>query len=365
MQRNTILIADDQEINRDMLKVIFEEQYDIVEAADGEEAIRAIEENNTVLSVIFLDFMMPKKSGIEVLEYMKENKYIDLIPVIMVTGEATDETNVKAYECGVSDIIYKPFHPGIIMQRTLNLIELFNHRLNLENQLAERTEELRRSKEKLKKNNDFLVTALSSVVEFRSVESGDHVQRVKNFTKIILRYVKQHYPQYHLTDEQVELITSAAALHDIGKIAIEDKILLKPGKLTKEEFEEMKKHTIYGCQILDRFNQDDSEFFKYCYEICRWHHERDDGRGYPDNLAGDAIPIWAQAVSVADVFDALISKRVYKPSFEINTAIRMIEDGECGKFSDVIMDCFDLAKEELIAAVIGSDAGAAEQEMVS
>jgi putative two-component system response regulator len=284
---------------------------------------------------------------------MRENKFVDVIPVIMITGESSAESDVRAYEYGVSDIIYKPFEPNIVMRRTMNLIELFGHRMELEKMLAERTEELRRSEEKLKKNNDFLVTALSSVVEFRSLESGEHIQRVKYFTNIILRYVQQNYPQYHLTDEQVEMITSASALHDIGKIAIQDNILLKPGKLTKEEFEEMKKHTTYGCEILEKFNQEESEFYKYCYEICRWHHERDDGRGYPDGLSGDEIPIWAQAVSVADVYDALISKRVYKPSFEVHTAIRMIRDGECGKFSDVIMDCFDYAKEELVGAVLG------------
>jgi putative two-component system response regulator len=277
-------------------------------------------------------------------------------------AEAIDE---QIYTLGATDILYKPFAPMVVLHRAQNTIELFQHKLSLEEQLAERTHDLMESKRIIEQSNEFLINALSSVVEFRSLESGEHIHRVKRLTRLLLQCIQENYPEYQLSDDQVRMISDASALHDVGKIAIPDSILLKPGRLTDAEFEEMKKHTIYGCQILDRFNQDDSEFFKYCYEICRWHHERDDGKGYPDQLSGDNIPIWAQAVSVADVFDALISKRVYKPSFEINTAIRMIEDGECGKFSDVIMDCFDLAKEDLIAAVIGSDAGAAEQEMVS
>jgi putative two-component system response regulator len=352
MPSHTILVADDVEINRDMLKFIFEEQFDILEAADGEEAIRVIEENKEILSVIFLDLMMPNKSGLDVLEYMREHRYMELFPVVMITGEATVDSDVKAYEYGVSDIIYKPFEPKVVMRRTMNLMELFEHRFNLEEMLKERTEELRRSEEKLRKNNDFLVNALSSVVEFRSLESGEHIKRVKYFTRIILHYVKQKYPAYGLTEEQIGMMAGASALHDIGKIAIPDNILLKPGKLTREEFEEMKKHSIYGCQLLQKVHQEDSEFYKYCYEICRWHHERADGHGYPDGLSGDEIPIWAQAVSVADVYDALVSQRVYKPAFTPEEAIRMIQNGECGQFTDVIMECFALAREELVNAVI-------------
>ena len=173
---------------------------------------------------------------------------------------------------------------------------------------------------------------------------------MKYLTKIMLKYVRKYYPKYQLTKEQVSLIVNASALHDLGKVAIPDSILLKPGRLTEEEFEEMKKHTIYGCELLEQFKQEETEFYQYCYDICRYHHERFDGRGYPDHLSGDDIPIWAQVVSIVDVFDALVSKRVYKEPYAEDEAIRMIFDGECGVFSPVILDCFRLAKYELVEA---------------
>lgn len=349
MDKQMILIADDAEINREMLKFIFEEQYDIIEAENGEQAIEILDAKAQDISMLFLDFIMPQKSGIDVLEHMVSKGYTDFLPVIMITGEATPEFEVKAYELGASDIIYKPFDPMVVMRRTMNITELFEHRIDIEKKLEERTKELIESREKLEKSNDFLINALSSVVEFRSMESGDHIKRVKEFTGIILEYVRKFYPEYKLTKEQVALITQASALHDLGKIAIMDSILLKPGKLTRDEFEEMKKHTIYGCEILENFKQEENEFYRYCYDICRHHHERYDGKGYPDGLAGEDIPIWAQVVSIVDVYDALVSKRVYKDPYDVNEAVRMIHDGECGVFSDKIMDCFDLAKEELFA----------------
>ena len=296
MERNSILIADDQEINREILKVIFEDQYEILEASDGTQAIDLIEAHRETIVLVFLDLLMPGKSGLDVLAFMTDKGYMDAIPVIMITGEATADTDEKAYEYGVSDIIYKPFAPKVVMRRSMNIIELFAHRIDIERKLEERTKELRESKEKLERSNEFLVNALSSVVEFRSLESGEHIQRVKHLTKIMLKYVRKFYPQYQLTKEQVGLIVNASGLHDLGKVAIPDSILLKPGKLTAEEFEEMKKHTIYGCELLEQFKQEETEFYRYCYDICRYHHERYDGRGYPDHLKGDEIPIWAQVV---------------------------------------------------------------------
>jgi putative two-component system response regulator len=350
MSKNTLLIADDAEINRELLKNIFEEQYTILEAGDGEETINILEMQKGEIALIFLDLIMPNKSGIDVLEYMHEQGYSDRIPVILITGEATAESEEKAYELGASDIIYKPFAPKVVMRRAQNLMELYENRMHLEKKLAKRTKELEESKKIIESSNEFLINALSSVVEFRSLESAEHTQRVKYFTKIMLRYVKGLYPEYHLTDEQIELITNASALHDLGKIAIPDSILLKPGKLTAEEFEEMKKHTTYGCEILEQFKQEENEFYRYCYDICRYHHERYDGNGYPDHLAGEDIPIWAQVVSIVDVYDALVSKRVYKQAYAVDVAVRMIETGECGIFSDKILDCFQMAKSNLYDA---------------
>lgn len=350
MGKNTILIADDAEINREMLKVIFEEQYTILEAADGNEAIRLIEENKDELALIFLDLIMPDKSGLDVLYYMEEKNYQDLIPVIMITGEATATSDEKAYELGASDIIYKPFEPKVVMRRAKNIIELFENRIDLEKKLEERTRELVESRKKIEKSNEFLVDTLSSVVEFRSLESDEHIQRIKYFTGILLQYVKELYPEYELTDEKIQLIINASALHDIGKIAIPDSILLKPGKLTPEEYTEMKKHTIYGCEILGKFKQEENEFYRYCYDICRSHHERYDGKGYPDGLQGEEIPIWSQVVGIVDAFDELVGKRVYKTPYATEEAARMIESGECGVFSVKLLRCFRMARSKLFTA---------------
>ena len=349
-ERDTLLIVDDVMINRELLKDIFEKgEYKLLEAKDGEEAIEILEANKEKIALIFLDLVMPKKNGLEVMHYMSLNNMINIIPVIMITGEATVESDVKAYELGAADIIYKPFEPAVVTRRAKNIIELYKHRIFIEKELEIRNQELLESKRQIENSNTFLINALSSVVEFRSLESGEHIQRVKKFTEIMLRHWRALYGEKQFSNEQIELIVNASALHDIGKIAIPDRILLKPGKLTDEEYEEMKKHTIYGCQMLEKFKQEENEFYRYCYDICRYHHERYDGRGYPDGLAGDDIPVWAQIVAIVDVYDALASKRVYKSSFTIQETYRMINDGECGIFSPKLLKCFNDAKEDIEA----------------
>lgn len=347
LKKKTILIADDEEMNRSILSQIFGEQFHVLEAADGQNAIDILDARHDEIVMLFLDLMMPKKTGLDVMKHMRKAGYMSRIPVIMITGEATVESDVKAYEYGASDIIYKPFEAAVIMRRTLNILELYENRLNMEQKLQERTQALTEAQDRLEQNNEFLINALSSVVEFRSQESGEHIKRVKYFTRILLNYMQKYYPEYGLTKEQIDLIVNASALHDIGKIAIPDTILLKPGRLTPSEFEVMKTHTTEGCKILEKFKQEESEFYRYCYDICRYHHERCDGNGYPDGLVGEDIPIWAQVVSIADVFDALVSKRVYKMPYPTGEAVRMIHDGECGVFSPKLMECFDLAKDGL------------------
>lgn len=347
-KRDTIIIADDAEINRGILRMIFEEQYNVLEAADGAEAIKLIEENHHQVAVLFLDLIMPNKNGLDVMKYMNLHGYMQRIPIVMITGEATAETDIKAYEYGAADIIYKPFEPRVVMRRTLNLIELYDNRNAIEEKLEQRTEELIKSKKMLEEQNKTLVNVLSSAVEFRSTESGEHVKRVQTFTGIMLNYLTVMYPEYEISDEEKEMIVNASALHDLGKIAIPDEILLKPGKLTEDEFDVMKKHTVYGCEMLESIN-DGSKFYHYCYDICRHHHEKYDGKGYPDRLKGEEIPIWAQIVSIVDVYDALVSKRIYKTPFAVEEAVRMIFAGECGVFSPKILDCFRLAKSEFFA----------------
>lgn len=346
MDKDRILIVDDEEVNRAILANIFEEQYEVLEAANGAEAVELIEDNYTKLKVVFLDLMMPVMDGFGVLAYMSERDYMSHLPVILITGEATAESDERAYDYGVSDIIYKPFAPRVVMRRTRNIVDLYESKNEMERKLADRTRKLMESEEKLRNNNEFLVNALSSVVEFRSLESGEHIRRVKFFTRIMLKYLQKYFPEYHITDEEAESIIRASALHDIGKIAIPDAILLKPGRLDDEEFEIMKKHAVYGAELLEKFKQDDNQFYRDCYDICRHHHERYDGNGYPDHLKGEAIPVSAQIVSIVDVYDALVSKRVYKEAFTHDLAIQMIRNGECGKFSPRLMECLELAKED-------------------
>ncbi|MEE1009213.1 MAG: response regulator [Agathobacter sp.] len=358
MGRNSILIADDFRANRKILAHIFEEQFDIFEAEDGQATIDILNKKKDEIVLVFLDLKMPRKTGLDVLEYMKKEKLLDIIPVIMITGESTESTDVMAYESGVSEIIYKPFDATIVMRRAKNMIELYRHKLYLEDEIKEKKEELeeknrelRKQQEMLEENNNFLIQALSSVIEVRSMESAESISRIKKITGILLNNLVEMYPEVGLSNTQIQLIMNASTLHDIGKISLPDSILHKQGELNEEEKEILKQHSINGCNILERFKQRENEFYVYCYDICRYHHERYDGSGYPDGLKGDEIPIWAQVVSVADVYNDMVTGTKYKTPFAADVAIKMILEGKCGAFSPKIMDCLDSAKLELYRAI--------------
>lgn len=354
MNKSTILIVDDVDINREILCEIFED-YKTIQAANGKEALDIIAAKPDEISVVLLDVVMPVKNGVEVLEEMKGRGWIDNIPVLLITGEATTQIERDAYRLGASDIIKKPFDSYIVKQRTRNVIELYYNKRHLEEMVEIQTKVLRKQAEELRHMNDHIIDVMSNVVEFRNLESGDHVKRVKTFTNILAKYVARDYPEYGLDENMINIITSAAALHDVGKIVISDGILLKPGKLTNEEFEVMKSHTTRGCDIIDMLGDiQQGEYRRVSYEICRHHHERFDGRGYPDHLQGEDIPIAAQIVSVADVYDALVHKRVYKAAFTPEVAYTMITNGECGTFSPKLMACLTSAKEEFAAIVLNS-----------
>ncbi len=348
MEKQRILIVDDEEINRLILDGMFDDAdtYETIEASNGQEAISHIENNHGIV-LILLDILMPVLDGFGVLEYMKEHGLLEEIPVILITSETIGDSEEKAYSYGVADVIHKPFYPNIVKKRSRNIIDLYQNKHNMAVRLKEQEEALLAQQKELNENNEFMIDALSSVVESRSAETGEHTKRIKNLTRIMLKYFVENFPQYGLTDSQVDQIARASVLHDIGKIGIPDAVLSKPGRLTNEEFEIMKSHTTIGCDILKKFYRSTtSEFDRYCYEICRHHHERWDGRGYPDRLSGDEIPISAHIVAVADVFDALVSPRVYKSSFDKETAFNMIINGECGQFSPDVLECMRLAKED-------------------
>ena len=332
MERQTILIVDDAEMNRMMLSDMLGDQYDYVEAADGREALRILEKN-VAIDLILLDINMPEMNGFEVLEEMNRYHWIQEIPVIMITAEESVESMEHAYSLGVTDYIPRPFNLYIVRRRVENTLNLYVNQKRLmrlvSDQIAEKEE-----------NNTLMVSILSNVVEFRNHESGDHIRNIRRITELLLHQLVQKTKAYHLTEEDIALIKTASSLHDIGKITIPEEILNKPGKLTKEEFEIMKTHSAAGAHILEQMQYgQDKPLYRYALEICRWHHERWDGHGYPDGLIGEEIPISAQIVAIADVYDALTSDRCYKKAYDHTTAINMILNGECGAFNPLLLEC--------------------------
>lgn len=347
-----ILIVDDIELNRAILAEAFAGQYAVLEAENGKQALELIEKNKDQIGAILLDYIMPVMNGFEVLKIMNQKKWIQQIPVIMISSADSEEEVLKGYELGVSDFISRPFSASIICRRVSNIIDLYQHRVHLEQLVQKQTQ-------RLKQTNLFMVDTLSTVVEFRNGESGLHIRQIRGVTELLLKELVRRYPEYCITEAQIEEISNAAALHDIGKIAVPEYILNKPGKLTEEEFEIMKTHTVKGGEILEEISHiPDQTYIRYCYDICRHHHERWDGRGYPDGLKGDDIPLSAQIVSLADVYDALTSERVYKPAFTHEEALKMIRNGECGAFNPHILEClmaYESGIKEPLAALMQSD----------
>ena len=328
-----LLVVDDSEMNREILKEILGKEYRILEACDGEEALKMLEQYGTEISLVLLDIIMPKMDGFEVLAYMNRDKWIEDIPVIMISSEGSESYIRRAYELGASDYISRPFDAKVVYQRVINMIKLYAKQRRLIHLVTDQIYEK-------EKNNRMMTGILSQIVEFRNGESGLHVLHINILTQLLLEKLMRKSENYDLSWSQQHMIATASALHDIGKIGIDEKILNKPGKLTKEEFEAMKQHTIIGARMLDRLGMyHDEEMMKYAYEICRWHHERYDGKGYPDGLKGEEIPISAQVVSLADVYDALVSDRVYKKAYSHEKAMEMILNGECGMFNPLLLEC--------------------------
>ena len=328
-----ILIVDDSEMNREILSEILNEEYDILEADSGETCIDMLRKYETGISLVLLDIVMPGMDGFGVLNYMNHHHYLEDIPVIMISSEDSTETVRRAYEMGVSDYINRPFDAGVVHRRVYNTIKLYAKQRRLITLITNQVYEK-------EKNNRMMVGILSQIVEFRNGESGSHVLNINVLTGMLLESLVQHTDKYNINWSERLLITTASALHDIGKIGIDDKILNKPGRLTDEEFKIMQNHTIIGASILENMGSyQDEELMKVAYQICRWHHERYDGKGYPDGLKGDEIPISAQVVSLADVYDALVSERVYKKAYSHEKAIEMITNGECGCFNPILLEC--------------------------
>ncbi len=333
-----------------ILRDLFEDQFEVLEAENGRIALNLIHEFLDEIAIVLLDLVMPDVDGFGVLEEMNRTGLIKTIPVIMITGENDDEKILMGHGLGVSDLVNKPFNPEIILRRVGNVVDLYTHKHHLEQMLEEQRKKLEQQAKKIRQSNQFVIDALSAAVESRNSESGEHIKRIRGLTRVILEEANAYYP---LSDDEIEMISNASATHDIGKIAIPDAILLKPGPLTREEFEIMKTHTVRGCEILESLNYaQDEDYYMYCYDICRHHHERWDGRGYPDALVGEDVPIWAQATSIADVYDALTSKRVYKDAYTHDEAVAMILRGECGCFNPTLLKCFVDVQDRLLEKIL-------------
>lgn len=352
--KQDILIVDDSEMNRAILAEMLGRDYIIHEAENGEEALQILRQYGTAISLVLLDIPMPVMDGFGVLQHMAEEYWIKDIPVIMISSDDSAEAVKKAYEMGVSDYISRPFDAQVVYRRVSNTIKLYARQHRLITMLSEQVREK-------DKNNSMMVSILSQIVEFRNGESGIHVVHIKQLTKMLLEQLQRKDTTYTVTSSDLLLIPLAAALHDIGKIGIDEKILNKPGKLTREEFEIMKTHTVIGADMLESLTLYQEEpLVRIAHDICRWHHERFDGKGYPDGLKGDNIPLSAQVVSLADVYDALVSERVYKKAFSHEKAIQMILNGECGTFNPVLLECLLDIQRQLKQMLIAESENAYE-----
>ncbi len=339
--KKSILIVDDSEMERDLLYQMFQNDYEVLVAKDGKESIIQLNKNYKNIVIILLDLMMPVLNGYQVLQVLKASPVFKDIPVAMVTANSDLSIETACYTMGAMSVIHKPFVAKVVRKQVDNIIEMYEHSLKLKLTINEQLE-------KLNTYYNTLTDVISNLVEFRDSGSGTHINRVKVMTKIMAESYMELFPETKMTKDDIDTIVRASAIHDIGKIFIPDSILLKPTALTEEERQVMMSHTTKGCEILQLLaGVQDSQQYQMTYEICRHHHERYDGSGYPDGLKGDEIPLSAQLVSIVDVYDALVSKRVYKQAYSKRESYRMIVEGECGVFSPKIMQCFKSSRQKI------------------
>ena len=333
LEQQQVLIVDDSAMNRMILAEILGSDYHILEASNGEEGMEVLRQNPGNIALVLLDINMPIMNGFEVLTAMNRSHIIEDVPVIMISSEDAESSIRRAYELGASDYVNRPFDAKVVYQRVYNTIKLYAKQRRLVQMVSDQIR-------KQERNTTMLVGVLSQIVEFRNGESGSHVRHIRILTEKILGRLLEKSTDYDITPEEQDSIPLASALHDIGKIAIDEKILNKPGRLTPEEFEIIKTHTTQGANMLHKLeNFEEEPLLQTAYRIARWHHERWDGRGYPDGLKGNEIPICAQIVSLADVYDALTSERCYKKAFSHEKAMQMILNGECGSFNPLLLEC--------------------------
>ena len=347
-EKTAILIVDDNEINRMILSETFRDQDKILEAENGKEALDLIRREPGGISAILLDIVMPEMDGLELLEILYKDGLTESIPVFLITADSSEQNTQRGYQLGAMDIIEKPIVPYFVKKRVGSVVELFHARKRLSNTVHKQHQRLLAQEMEIYELNNAIIETLSTAIEFRSGESGAHVKRIRELTCLFLRRLMEIRPEkYQFSEDEIEMISLSSIMHDVGKIAIPDHILNKPGKLTKEEFEVMKQHTLKGCDLLCQIPQyHQNPLYQYAYDICRHHHERWDGKGYPDALKGDETTIWSQVVALADVYDALTNERVYKPAYSAEKAASMIVGGECGCFNPELLECLTFILKE-------------------
>ena len=354
MNSDTILIFEDNTIDRAILVELFQADYKILEAANGKEGLALLNSHFASIAIVLLDNLMPVMDGFTVLEHLKDKNILNKIPFVMITSEQSPELEKKGYEYGIVSYLKKPYQPDLVKQVVRNASGWFQYKMQLELMvkkqninIQKQNSMLRQQTRKLNQVNEILIDSLSNIMEFRNMEPKQHIKRIREYSLCLGGSVMKLFPEYELTEEKLVQIGWASSLHDIGKIAIPDSIILKPGKLTADEFELIKSHTTKGAEIIQqRLRLNDRAIFEYAYDIARHHHEKYDGKGYPDGLKGDEISIAAQIVSLVDVYDALTSKRVYKAAYEPDKAYQMIINGHSGTFSPKLLKAFTEVKSE-------------------
>lgn len=354
MACDTILIFEEDRATRTKLAEIFKDKYKVIEVLSEKEGLKTLREHGPSIAVVIFNILTPAKDDFKVLKTLYNKKLMNRIPFIMITSDETEKYEKQGYDCGIVSYIKKPFSADAVKLLVDNMVKMFQYKVQLELMVKNQTEKLREQNaalkmlaEKQKHMNEAIINSLSNIVEFRNLESEQHIKRIRKLSVCLGTCLMKLYPEYNLTEEKIEIIGWASSLHDVGKIVIPDNIILKAGKLTEDEFEIIKSHTTKGAEIIEKtLHLDNKEICQYAYDIARHHHEKYDGKGYPDGLKGEDISIAAQIVSLVDVYDALTSKRVYKAAYETEKAYQIIMNGKNGSFSSKLLNAFTESRGE-------------------
>lgn len=346
--RNTMLIVDNTEEEQELLKQIFKKTYSVMRVKDGKEAMCYLETHLNEVVMLFLDICTPVMCGIEVMEYMKERGWINQVPVIIIADEKEQKVIEKGYALGAMDIISRPFANSVVKKRVYNIIELYKHMHHLEEEVRKQTKIVEQKIDKLKEHHNHLLNILRDIITNRNVESIKHIQYVQGYTRILANQYASLYPRSKMTKEKIEMIVQAAQMHDVGKITLPDSVTNRPGRLSQFEMELLKEHTIKGSEIMKVMSEmHEDDYSRICYNVCRYHHEKYDGTGYPEGMKRERIPVEAQIVGLADMYDALVNVTVNKEAFTPQEAFYKLMKGECGELSPRMKECLENARKSL------------------